>query len=326
MKRRNRDLVVFNLSALDVLATATGVFVLIAVMLMPYYRKTFEANAELADVRVSAEQMQAELEGMRRAVAAEQAAAAAIARQAAALEADASEQRSEAAEMARAARQSVDRADQDERLAANLEQAYDKRIIDSLDLVFVIDTTASMRPVIRDLSLSMAGIVRVLERLVPSLRVAVVAYRDYDIRSGWYVRSLPPTPTATAMARVQDFVDWLRHATSSSRTPREAVYLGLREALSLPLRPGAKQSVIVIGDAAPHRDEERQTLDLARSYARSGSERSVSALFVDTPSYRRFGTGDRQFFATLARYGGGEINEHSGGMIESVLLSVLETR
>ena len=190
----------------------------------------------------------------------------------------------------------------------------------------VVDTTASMRPVIRDLSLSMSGIVRVLQRLVPSLRVAVVAYRDYDTGAGWSVRSLPPTSTSRSMAEVQAFVDWLRRAIRSSRTPREVVYAGLREALSLPLRPGAKQSIIVIGDAAPHRNEERRTLDLARRYVRSGSERSVSALFVDTPAYRLYGTGDRNFFAALARTGGGEFNAHSGGMIEGVLLSVLDTR
>ena len=43
MKRRNRDLVLFNLSALDVLATAAGVFVLLAVLMMPYFRKSLDA-------------------------------------------------------------------------------------------------------------------------------------------------------------------------------------------------------------------------------------------------------------------------------------------
>jgi multidrug efflux pump subunit AcrA (membrane-fusion protein) len=326
MKRRNRDLVIFNLSALDVLATATGVFVLLTVLMMPYFRKTLEAHAELADVRASVEQLEAEVEGVRRATAEEAAAAAEISVQAEAIEAAAARRRAATDQLKQEAERARSRADQDEQLVASLEQAYDKRIIESLDLVFVIDTTASMRPVIRDLSLSMSGIVRVLQRLVPSLRVAVVAYRDYDIGAGWSVRSLPPTSTSRSMAEVQAFVDWLRRAIRSSRTPREAVYAGLREALSLPLRPGAKQSIIVIGDAAPHRNEERRTLDLARRYVRSGSERSVSALFVDTPAYRLYGTGDRDFFATLARYGGGEFNEHSGGMMEGVLLSVLNTR
>ncbi len=326
MKRRNRDLVIFNLSALDVLATATGVFVLLTVLMMPYFRKTLEAHAELADVRASVEQLEAEVEGVRRATAEEAAAAAEISVQAEAIEAAAARRRAATDQLKQEAERARSRADQDEQLVASLEQAYDKRIIESLDLVFVIDTTASMRPVIRDLSLSMSGIVRVLQRLVPSLRVAVVAYRDYDTGAGWSVRSLPPTSTSRSMAEVQAFVDWLRRAIRSSRTPREAVYAGLREALSLPLRPGAKQSIIVIGDAAPHRNEERRTLDLARRYARGGSERSVSALFVDTPAYRLYGTGDRDFFATLARYGGGEFNEHSGGMMEGVLLSVLDIR
>ena len=326
MKRRNRDLVLFNLSALDVLATATGVFVLLAVLLMPYFRKTLEAHAELADVRASVEQLEAEVEGARRASASEAAAAAEISAQAEATEAAAARRRAATDELDREAERARARADQDEQQVASLEQDYDKQIIEALDLVFVIDTTASMRPVIRDLSLSLSGIVRVLQRLVPSLRVAVVAYRDYDTGGGWSVRSLPPTSTGSSMAQVQAFVDWLKRAIRSSRTPREAVFAGLREALSLPLRPGAKQSIIVIGDAAPHRREERQTLDIARRFLGSGSERSVSALFVDTPAYRLYGTGDREFFAALARSGGGEFNEHSGGMIEGVLLSVLETR
>ncbi len=326
MNRRNRDLVLFNLSALDVLATATGVFVLLAVLLMPYFRKTLEAHAEIADVRAAVTELQAEVEGLRRAAAEEEAAAAEISAEAEATEAAAARRRAASKELDQEAERARSRADQDEKLVASLEQDFDKRIIEALDLVFVIDTTASMRPVIRDLSLSMSGIVRVLQRLVPSLRVAVVAYRDYDTGGGWSVRSLPPTPTGSAMADVQYFVDGLRRAIRSSRTPREAVYAGLREALSLPLRPGAKQSIIVIGDAAPHRNEERRTLDLARRYVRSGSERNVSALFVDTPAYRLYGTGDRDFFATLARTGGGEFNEHSGGMIEGVLLSVLDTR
>lgn len=326
MRRRNRDLVLFNLSALDVLATATGVFVLLAVLLMPYFRKTLDAHAEIADVRASIERLEAEVEGAQRAAASEAAAAAQIAAEAQALEASAAQRRAATDELTREAERARARADQDETRVAELERAYDKRLIESLDLVFVVDVTASMRPAIRDLSLSLSGIVRVLQRLVPSLRVGVVAYGDYDTGARWSVRSLPPTPTQSAMAEVQGFVDWLARAIRSSRTPREAVYQGLREALSLPLRSGAKQSVIVIGDAAPHRNEESATLDLARRYLRSGGERSVSALFIDTPAYRLYGSGDRDFFAALARDGGGAFNEHSGQMIESVLLSVLDTR
>ena len=53
MRRRNRELQIFTLSALDVLAMSTVVFVLILVMLMPYYRKTFDASAEIEAARVA---------------------------------------------------------------------------------------------------------------------------------------------------------------------------------------------------------------------------------------------------------------------------------
>jgi hypothetical protein len=324
MKRRNRDLVLFNLSALDVLAVATGTFVLLAVLLMPYYRKTFDAHAEMAEIRVSSESLQAEIEGSMRAVAADEAAAAETAAAAAALEAAASGQRANVEELDQEARAADAQADEDAKAAARFEQAYDKRIIDALDIVFVIDTTASMRPVIRDLSVSLGGIMRVLERLVPSLWVGFVAYRDHDTGGPWVTRPFAPVPTDRAMAQAQDFIEGLK--TRSSNTPREAVYEGLLEAFSLPFRYGAKQSIILIGDAAPHRRDESRTLDIARRYARGGPERTVSALFIETPSYRRFGTGDRGFFAQLARHGGGEFNEHSGGMMESILLSILDAR
>ncbi len=324
MKRRNRELVLFNLSALDLLAMATGTFVLLAVVLMPYYRKSFDAHAQLADIRVSSESLQAEIEGFNRAQAADEAAAAETAAASAALAASASDRRAQVEELDRQARAASARADRDAAAAARIEEAYDKRIIDTLDIVFVIDTTASMRPVIDDLSLSLGGIMRVLERLVPSLRVGFVAYRDYDTGGPWVTRPFAPVPTDRAMGQAQDFIERLR--TRSSSTPREAVYAGLREALSLPLRVRAKQSIILIGDAAPHRRDEGQTLELAWRYARSGAERSISALFIETPSYRRFGTGDRGFFARLAKAGGGEFNEHSGGMMEGILLSILDAR
>ena len=113
MRRRNRDLVLFNLSALDVLATATGVFVLLAVLLMPYFRKTLEANAELADVRASVEQLEAEAEGVRRAIADEVAAAAEISAQAEATEAAADRRRATTQALDREAAQAHSRADQD---------------------------------------------------------------------------------------------------------------------------------------------------------------------------------------------------------------------
>ena len=169
----------------------------------------------------------------------------------------------------------------------------------------------------------MSGIIRVLERLVPSLRVAVVAYRDHDLR-GQLLRVLEPTATAGGAARVQGFVEGLRASRVGGNTPQEALYDGLQRALAMPLRAGAKQTVIVIGDAAAHSRHQAATLSLAGRYAAGGRKRSISTLFVTTESFLRFGSGDRGFFARLAEAGGGEFNDHRGALTESVLLSVLD--
>ena len=41
MKRRNRDINIFNLSMLDVISGAMGAFLIIMVILLPYYKKGF---------------------------------------------------------------------------------------------------------------------------------------------------------------------------------------------------------------------------------------------------------------------------------------------
>ena len=64
MKRRNRTISILSMSALDVLAMATGVFVLLLVMLMPYYRKTMDAHAEIEGARIAAAESLAEVQAL----------------------------------------------------------------------------------------------------------------------------------------------------------------------------------------------------------------------------------------------------------------------
>ena len=323
MKRRSRELSIFSLSALDVLAMATGAFVLLVVILMPYYRRSFDANAQIDDVRVATEELRAQAEDIARSADAEARAAADLKAQAERIKRAAAEESAAATSLENEIQEADGEAADHQRKIAEMQAIVQQRVIKELDIVFVIDTTASMTFVLQELSFSMAGIIAVLERLVPSLRVGVVAYRDHDLR-GELLRILPPTPTARRAAEVQAFVDSLRAARQGGRTPQEALYDGLRRALDMPLRRGAKQAIIVIGDAAAHTPVQREALILAQRFAASGPRRTISSLFVPTESFRRFGSGDREFFAALADAGLGEFNDHQGQMMESVLLSVLD--
>src|ERR671919_372666 len=87
MKRRHRTISILSMSALDVLAMATGVFVLLLVMLMPYYRKTMDAHAEIDAAHVATAAAHAEVQSLQARAARSRADAAAATRQAADLDA-----------------------------------------------------------------------------------------------------------------------------------------------------------------------------------------------------------------------------------------------
>lgn len=327
MRRRSRDLAAFSMSALDVLAMSTGVFVLLLVMLIPYYRKTQDAEARLAQLGTT--------------IAATEAAASQASARTAATGSEADELRRDAARLAAAAAALEAQAARDRAARPRAPRpapvtpkpptpqpvpALGTPVAGEMDLVFVIDRTASMTPVIGALAQDLTSIVRVLERLVPSLRIGVVAYSDRDTGQN-PISILPLTPTDQGLPRILQFVQGLRASTVSSPTPDEDVYLGLQAAVSLPMRPTAIQSLVLIGDASAHPQEVAPALQLVRSFvARApsgGGKRSVSALFATTPGSVARGDIDRRFFQDIARAGNGVFTDHAGSMIESVIASVL---
>ncbi len=56
MTRRNRDIEIFSLSALDLFASAMGVFVLLSVMLLPFYFKGKDFETEIGELTLSLSQ------------------------------------------------------------------------------------------------------------------------------------------------------------------------------------------------------------------------------------------------------------------------------
>ena len=323
MQRPSRETSIFNMSALDLLAMATGTFVLIVVILLPYYRKEFDAHAEILDLKAATDTQSAEAEDILRAAVAE-------ARAAAQLQAEADQTLNAAANARAAAASLIQEADQLDAPGGKTEKKAERKnatlipkTIEKLDLIIVIDTTSSMEETLTDLRLSIRGLIRILERLVPSLRIGIVAYRDHDFGT-WVTRSLQPTSTELQAGEIYEFVKRLRHAERGGPTPREAVYTGLNRAVAMSLRPDAQQTILLVGDAGPHRDKERSTLGLVRRFADGGPKRNVSAHFVSTASYRAFGSGDRNYYKRLAEVGGGEFSDQQGSMIEKVLLAVLQ--
>jgi hypothetical protein len=310
MRRRHRTISIFSMSALDVLAMATGVLVLLLVLLMPYYRKTLDANAEVEGARIAAAETLAEVQSLKTTAARYRAEAGAAMEEAAELDA-------RAAALEQAARQKLA-----PRPAVQEGPDPKQQVIEAIDLVFVIDTTASMGPVIRELAVSIRSIVRIVERLVPSVRIGISAYKDRDIPLPPVI-TFPLTPTDPYLPRIVGFLDSLEESPIGSRTIEEDVHLGLEVATLMRWRPDARQALVVIGDAAAHAEYVNETFWRAQNFVQENELRTLSTLYVTTPSSLSAGQRARPYFQALAKAADGDFNDHTGSMIESVLLSVL---
>ncbi|MDJ0937257.1 MAG: VWA domain-containing protein [Kiloniellales bacterium] len=318
--RQRRNLEVISISALDLFASALGVFILMSVVLFPYYLRQPSTEKDLAGAR--AEQSAA---GISLSEAQQ------IASEAQDAMAEAEARRSKAQDELQKAEASLAEAEQVRAIAARrVKKEPEKKAADDvekgrinvgdLDIVFVLDTTSSMKQEIEDVQTSLLGIIRVLHRLAPSLNVGFVAYRD---RSDAYLtRTFQLAPmTGNNLKRIQVFVERLR-AAGGGDVP-EAVDQALSVAKNMPWRTTALGWIIVVGDAPAHRGAQNRTYAMARnfhSYSPAGIvQRRISAIFTGSSRRRSI----RQFFQRLAEAGGGDYVEHRGRIIESVLLSIL---
>jgi von Willebrand factor type A domain len=146
-------------------------------------------------------------------------------------------------------------------LGISLNSAFGKYVGNlrkvGLDVALVVDSTGSMQMVIDDLKRRLDDLVSTMQRLVPTARIGVVAFRDRDDDN-----------IATAPRQSEDFlVKWsdLTFKGSKVRTFldgivaegggdwEEAVKDGFEAAMTqLKWRPEAKKVIILVGSSPPH--------------------------------------------------------------------------
>ena len=320
MSRQRRNLEVISISALDLFASALGVFILMSIVLFPYYLRQPSTEKDLQGARANQTAAGVSLADAQQ-----------IASEAKDAMAEAEARRSKAENELQRAEASLAEAEQVRAVAARrVKKEPEKKAADDeekgrinvgdLDIVFVVDTTGSMKREIKDVQVSLLGIVRVLERLAPSLNVGFVAYRDTT--EAYVTRTFPLAPmTGGNMKRIQVFVERLR-ASGGGDVP-EAVDDALSVAKNMPWRSSALGWIIVVGDAPAHYRDVNKSYNIARNfhhYAPSGVvQRRVSAIYTGPRGRRSI----RNFFQSLARAGGGDFVDHQGRILESVLLSIL---
>jgi Mg-chelatase subunit ChlD len=308
---RRRTMEMFSISALDLFASALGTFILLAILLFPYYLRQPSLEIELAGARA---ELSASGESLQDAERKAEAEALRVAQANAAL--------------ARA-REILQQAEVEAAAAADLEQSTpaadpseDERpvsrlAINDLDLVFVMDTTGSMRNELADVQANLLGVIRVLHRLAPSLRVGFVAFKDHGAE--YVTRSFPLSPMSQDnVANVIRFVGGMS-AEGGGDDP-EPVDEALAVAMAMDWRADAQGQILVIGDAPPRSPGRGHALALAEQFRGSAPDptlpRTVSAIYTGP-------AGGHVFFEQVARAGGGDFSAYQGQIIENVLLSVL---
>jgi hypothetical protein len=156
-----------------------------------------------------------------------------------------------------------------------------------LDVLFVVDATGSMGWVLDEVKTRINDIATVIRSLVPIARFGVVAYRDAQ-DTEFVVRTQALT---FSVVRVQDFLGSLTAAGGGDIF--EAIREGLEEAVGgVEWRPGARQLVILIGDAPPANAEIPAIEALcARFSAGGGAVSTLDVSELSNPSLVEARTG-----------------------------------
>ncbi|MEM8791944.1 MAG: vWA domain-containing protein [Pseudomonadota bacterium] len=312
-----------SVSALDLFASALGVFVVMFIILMPFYLKRpsveeglLGAEARLAEATDAMAESQKGAASARRRLSSAEDALGGMANELETKTAELDEM-NKALKQAQAAlanqpKPQIDTGTSRGRGGGNIA-------IERLDLVIVMDITGSMRNELRDVQANLASLARILNELSPDLRLGFVAYRDTD--SPPVLRSFPMTRMSGG--NLQQMLRFTRSlsAKGGGDVP-EPVDRALQAAIDMSWRRDASGRIIVIGDAPAHVPRQITSYNAARRFADSSPggkyDRRVSTILTGDAG------GATAYFEQLAASGNGEVSSHRGAMIESVMLAILE--
>lgn len=183
-----------------------------------------------------------------------------------------------------------------------------------IDLVLVLDATGSMAPVIQAAKRRLAAVAAELRRIVPDLRVRIVAYRD---RGDAFLTVA--SPLTHEMRVLEDFLSCIP-ASGGGDAP-ESVLAGLREAIEkTPWRHGSSRVVLLFGDAPPHTGDRPLLETILREFR--GTVHTV-----DVGSYALGGgaSGNAADFQAIAGWGRGVFVRlgNDGDLLRAILVLTL---
>ena len=284
MKQRSREFNVFSISALDLFASALGAFILISIVLMPYF-----LNVEPDEVNK-----------LKRALAESQ-------KQLQQSRADSARAQQQAARL--------------QREVSKLLKAPKYQFPD-LDIVIALDTTGSMGKEVASLKNDIVGLTRVLQRLAPSVGFGVISYKDRcnpaTMLSQFPLRRITPS----TLRELVGFTRKMRAGGAGCRHgAEEALAAALERAIASNWRRESKARVIVIvTDNPPYEDKEAEALNNARNAAARNPPVKTSTVFRKTG---RSKSNTEAYLRRLAETGKGQYVPHGSAFFASILLALM---
>lgn len=291
MKRRDRDINIFTMSALDLFASALGAFILLTIVIFPYFPNVSRVET------VSRPEPQPVVEELRRRL----------------VEAE--------AELARAGAE-AEQLEELRRRLAEAEQTPGTQF-PHLDLVVGLDVTGSMRTQIADLKTELDQLIRLLRSLTPSLGMGFVAFGDRNyVRpvTTFGLREISSSPADEEQFR--EFVNGveLRMGNGGGSNPDvpEAFLEAITTASRMSWRAEAEQKVIVmITDAPAYSEESDAAVAEAGSFAARGEGYRISTVIVGTHG------PTEAFLGRVAAAGGGQHVRSRGSFTATLLMSLM---
>lgn len=284
MKQRSREFNVFSISALDLFASALGAFILISIVLMPYF-----LNVEPDEVNK-----------LKRALAESQ-------RQLQQSQAKLRQSQTKAAQLQRKVQQLVN---------------SPKYQFPDLDIVIALDTTGSMGREIASLRDEIVDLTRVLQRLTPSLGVGIVGFKDRCDRDSMIRRFPLQRVNSATLPRLVNFTKTMARRGKCNRGAEEALAEALDASVAMPWRKESKARVIVIvTDNPPYADMEAHALNAARGAASRNPPVKTSTVYRNTGKYSKSSTPG--YLRRLAEAGRGQYVPHGSAFFASILLALM---
>jgi hypothetical protein len=114
-----------------------------------------------------------------------------------------------------------------------------------LDLVLVIDATASMTSIINEARAGADALILYMSELSRTMRLACIVYRDYDSGPVWEGERFTDN-----ISTIREFLFKVR-LVGGADFP-EAVYEGVAACRDLNWRKNSTRMIVIIGDAPPH--------------------------------------------------------------------------